>query len=291
EVSPPPSAEYLWIGRPRRYVRSRLPGVVGEQRDLDAVVELELLEHTRDVCLDGRDAHVELAADLGVRLALPDRDGDLALAFGQAVELLASVALAVAGLAVPHVADQPAGDRGREHRLASGDGPHGADDVGGRRVLEQESAGATSLPSAASPTSAISSAPASSIDSPARTSASSSTTSTRICSLTAATATRREAGSRRPARVRARGGRRRAWRARLGRRGRSRRRGSPARRRPGLAPGCAPRSPALPRVRLRGAAGPRPTAHACARLSAPPGRSAARGDRPSPGPPPSPQRA
>src|SRR5881398_3800113 len=92
--------------------RSRLPGVVGEQRDLDAIVELELLEHARDVCLDGRDAHVELAADLRVRLALPDRDGDFALAFGQAVELLASVALAVAGLAVPHVADQPAGDGG-----------------------------------------------------------------------------------------------------------------------------------------------------------------------------------
>src|SRR6266511_4706825 len=102
--------------------RSRLPGVVGQQGDLDAIVELELLEHARDVCLDGRDAHVELAADLGVRLTLPDRDGDLALAFGEAVELLASVALAVASLAVPHVADQPAGDGGREHRLAGGEG-------------------------------------------------------------------------------------------------------------------------------------------------------------------------
>src|SRR5438067_928088 len=90
--------------------RSRLPGVVGEQRDLDAIVEFELLEHARDVCLDGRDAHVELAADLCVWLALPERDGELAL--GEAVELLASVALAVAALAVPHVADQPAGDRG-----------------------------------------------------------------------------------------------------------------------------------------------------------------------------------
>src|SRR5437763_9282550 len=98
--------------------RSRLPGVVGEQRDLDAIVEFELLEDARDVCLDGRDAHVELAADLCVWLALPERDGDLALAFGETVELLASVALAVAALAVPHVADQPAGDRGREHRFA-----------------------------------------------------------------------------------------------------------------------------------------------------------------------------
>ena len=61
------------------------------------------------MCLDGRDAHVELAADLGVRLALPDRDGDLALTLGQAVELLARVALAVVALAVPHVADQTGG--------------------------------------------------------------------------------------------------------------------------------------------------------------------------------------
>jgi hypothetical protein len=43
--------------------RSRLVGVVGEQGDLDAVVDVELVD--------------------------PDRDGDLALAFGEAVELLA----------------------------------------------------------------------------------------------------------------------------------------------------------------------------------------------------------
>src|SRR5438874_7158449 len=92
--------------------RSRLPGVVGEQGDLYAIVEFELLEHARDVCLDGRDAHVELAADLCVRLALSDCDGDLALAFGEAVELLASVAPAVVSFAVAHVADQPAGDGG-----------------------------------------------------------------------------------------------------------------------------------------------------------------------------------
>src|SRR5438309_901393 len=33
--------------------RARLAGVVGEQGDLDAVVELELLEHARDVRLRG----------------------------------------------------------------------------------------------------------------------------------------------------------------------------------------------------------------------------------------------
>jgi hypothetical protein len=89
-----------------------LAGVVGKQGDLDAVVELELLEHARDVRLDRCDAHVELAADLGVGLTQPKRDGDLALAFGEPVELLAGVALALAAVAVGDVADQPAGDRG-----------------------------------------------------------------------------------------------------------------------------------------------------------------------------------
>jgi hypothetical protein len=42
---------------------------VREQRDLDAVVELELGQHARDVRLDGRDAHVELEL-FGMRGAL-----------------------------------------------------------------------------------------------------------------------------------------------------------------------------------------------------------------------------
>ena len=60
--------------------------VVGEQRDLDAVVELELGQQPRDVRLDGRDAHVEVGGDLGVRLALGDGNGDLALAVGETLE-------------------------------------------------------------------------------------------------------------------------------------------------------------------------------------------------------------
>ena len=66
---------------------------MGEQRELDAVVEGELLEDVRDVRLDGRDAHVQLGADLGVGLAEPYGHGDLAFAFGQQGELLASGAL------------------------------------------------------------------------------------------------------------------------------------------------------------------------------------------------------
>src|SRR5215469_6742951 len=91
---------------------SRLAGVVREQGDLYAVVEFELLEEARDVRLHCGDAHVELAADFGVGLAAPDRDGDLALAFGEAVELLAGVPAALAAVASRHVPDQPAGDRG-----------------------------------------------------------------------------------------------------------------------------------------------------------------------------------
>lgn len=65
-----------------------------EQGDLDAVVEFELFEEARDVRLHCGEAHVEVAADFGVRLAASDRDGDLAFPFGEAVELLAGVAAA-----------------------------------------------------------------------------------------------------------------------------------------------------------------------------------------------------
>ena len=73
-------------------------------------------------------------------LPRPTRDGDLALAVGEAVELLPGAALAVADPAVGHVADQPAGDRRREHRIAGRDRLHRADDLAGRGVLEQEPA-------------------------------------------------------------------------------------------------------------------------------------------------------
>src|ERR1700683_1712431 len=73
---------------------SCLTGVVGEERDLDSIVQSELLEHARDVGLYGRDAHEEFAADLGVRFAERDCDADLAFAFGQSVNLFAGVASA-----------------------------------------------------------------------------------------------------------------------------------------------------------------------------------------------------
>jgi hypothetical protein len=66
---------------PARHRRSSSsPRVVDQQRDLDAVVEVELGEDGRDVGLDGGDAEVEHGPDLGVGPALADRDGDLAFA-------------------------------------------------------------------------------------------------------------------------------------------------------------------------------------------------------------------
>jgi hypothetical protein len=60
-----------------------------------------------------------------------DGDGDLALTFGEEVELCAGVAAALAALVSGRVLDQPAGDRGGEDRLAGGDGSDCMDDVGG----------------------------------------------------------------------------------------------------------------------------------------------------------------
>ena len=62
---------------------SRPLGVLHEQRDLDAVVEVELGQDRRDVALDGRDAQVQLGRDRGVGLALGDGERDLAVAVGQ----------------------------------------------------------------------------------------------------------------------------------------------------------------------------------------------------------------
>jgi len=59
---------------------------VHQQRDLNPVVQVELGQDAGDVRLHGRDAEVEGRADLGVRLALADRDGDLPLPVVELVE-------------------------------------------------------------------------------------------------------------------------------------------------------------------------------------------------------------
>src|SRR5262249_39729417 len=96
------------------YGTLHLPGVVGQQGELDAVVQPELLEHPRHVGLDRRHAHEELASDLGVRLPEPDGDRDLALPLGEPVELRPGVAPAIVAGTVRDVVDQPLRDRWRQ---------------------------------------------------------------------------------------------------------------------------------------------------------------------------------
>jgi len=57
--------------RPR--VSLEKPRLVREHHGLDAVAKVELLQDVRDMRLDGRVADVELAADLGVRVAARDQ--------------------------------------------------------------------------------------------------------------------------------------------------------------------------------------------------------------------------
>jgi len=47
-----------------------------EQGDLDAVVDLELVEEAGDVGLDRRDGEVQRGGDLGVGVAAADGEGD-----------------------------------------------------------------------------------------------------------------------------------------------------------------------------------------------------------------------
>jgi hypothetical protein len=110
-----------------------------------AVVELELGQQSRDVRLDGCDAHVQVGRDLGVRLALRDGDADLALAVGETLEEATGHGAAGVGAALGEVREQVAGDGRREHRLARGDEPHGLEDRWRRRVLEQEAARAGAI--------------------------------------------------------------------------------------------------------------------------------------------------
>ena len=103
--------------------------------------ELQLGQQPRHVRLDRGHAHEQLGRDLGVRLALADRDRHLALPLGQPAEQLARVrAAGRAGAVVGDVLDQPPGHRRRQHRLARRDQPDRPQDLRRRGVLEQEPA-------------------------------------------------------------------------------------------------------------------------------------------------------
>ena len=116
-------------------------GLVGEDDRLDAVAEVELVEHAGDVGLDRERRDDELFGDLGVGEAARDEHEDLALARRSARR--GRVAGAAAGRVVADEGlDQPPGDRRGEQRVALGDRVDRGQEVLGRDVLEQEAAGA-----------------------------------------------------------------------------------------------------------------------------------------------------
>ena len=118
-------------------VASIVAGVVDEQGDLDAVVEVELGQDARHVRLHGRDAEEEGRADLGVRLALADRDRDLAF---PVVSSSRSTAL-VLRWSLPDAATRVIRRLvtvGEEDGLSGGHPPYRLDDLARWGVLEHE---------------------------------------------------------------------------------------------------------------------------------------------------------
>src|SRR4051812_18653264 len=65
--------------------------VLHEQGDLDAVVNVELVEQAGDVGLDRRDGEVQSCSDLRVRLAAADGERDVVLAWAERGHAVAGV--------------------------------------------------------------------------------------------------------------------------------------------------------------------------------------------------------
>jgi hypothetical protein len=66
------------VSRPRAAGASEA-GFVGEDHELDAVAEPELLQHARDVCLDHGCGEVKLCADFGIRGPARDESDHVAI--------------------------------------------------------------------------------------------------------------------------------------------------------------------------------------------------------------------
>jgi hypothetical protein len=111
---------------------------MGEHDRLDAVAEVELLEDVRDMCLDGRLADVELLCDLPVGKAASHQAKDLSFALAELVELRRRRRARDAR----ELFDHTLRDRRREERVSSGDGADSGEELFGRVVLENETAGA-----------------------------------------------------------------------------------------------------------------------------------------------------
>ena len=115
-------------------------GVVGGDDELGAVARTQLHEQPADVGLGGGQADLQVGCGLGVGQAEPDQGQDFALSFGY---LIQSGVGALPGFGTPgELRDEPPGDAGGEQRVAGRDHPDGGQQVGGRGVFEQESAGA-----------------------------------------------------------------------------------------------------------------------------------------------------
>src|SRR6478736_4305641 len=127
------------LAKRRRFIWLVLARVLHEQGDLDAVVDLELVEEAGDVGLDRGDGEVQLRGDLGVRLATADGEGDVVLAWAERGHAVAGSLGAGAGVGVAgHHGDEPACDRGGEHAVAGVDELDRADDFRRRGVLQEE---------------------------------------------------------------------------------------------------------------------------------------------------------
>src|SRR3954468_20198307 len=67
----------------RRFIWLVLARVLHEQGDLDAVVDVELVEQAGDVGLDRWDGEVQGGRDLRIRVAAADGEGDIVLAWAE----------------------------------------------------------------------------------------------------------------------------------------------------------------------------------------------------------------
>src|SRR5690606_41201693 len=115
------------------------PGVGGEGGRLAAVAQARLGRDAAHVGLHRLFGQHQVLGDLGVGPASGDEGEDLRLAFGQALEPQGGPA-AGGGTLLGEVRDEAARHGGGEEGVARGHHPYGGDEVGGRRVLQQEAA-------------------------------------------------------------------------------------------------------------------------------------------------------
>src|ERR1700722_4318389 len=114
---------------------------VGDHDELRAVACTELGEDPADVRLGRRHTHVERLGQLRVREPARDQREDLALAFGERVELSWRARWRDP---VREAGDEPPRDTRREQRLAGSDDPNGAEQLLERPALQCEPARAGS---------------------------------------------------------------------------------------------------------------------------------------------------